>query len=166
MTDNITLTGMPGAGKSTVGVILAKVLSYGFVDTDILIQTDQGKSLQEIVDKTGHINLRRIEEKVILRLNPEKHVIATGGSAVYSEKAMEHLCRISRVVFLRADFNTIVKRISNFDQRGIAKAKKQSFSELYLERQPLYEKYARITIDCDSISQEDVVRKIAEKLQD
>jgi shikimate kinase len=153
MKNNITLIGMPGAGKSTTGVILAKILSYGFVDTDLLIQQSQKKLLQEIVDGSDHLNLRRIEEKEILKINPVKHVIATGGSAVYSEKAMEHLCLISTIIFLKTDLDIIEKRISNFDSRGIAKAKEQTFKDIFIERQPLYENYAQIVIDCNSISQ-------------
>ena len=121
MKNNITLIGMPGAGKSTTGVILAKILSYGFIDTDLLIQQGQKKNLQEIVDESDHLNLRRIEEEEILKINPEKHVIATGGSAVYSEKAMVHLSSISEIIFLKADLDVIEKRISNFNSRGISK---------------------------------------------
>lgn len=152
---------MPGAGKSTTGVILAKLLSFGFVDTDILIQQIQKKSLQDIVDETDHLNLRRIEEQEILKIHPEKHVIATGGSAVYSERAMVHLKGMSTIIFLKADFDIIKHRINNFDQRGIAKSRDQSFEELFQERQPLYEKYAQIVIDCNSITQEEAAGLIA-----
>ena len=108
--------------------------------------------------------MRRIEQEEILKVHPDKHIIATGGSAVYSEKAMEHLCSISTIVFLRADYDGIVKRINNYSQRGIAKAKDQTFEELFLERQPLYEKYAQIIIDCNSISQGEAAGLIAEKI--
>ncbi len=161
---NITLIGMPGAGKSTTGVILAKLLSFGFMDTDLLIQINRKRSLQDIVDTEGHLYLRQVEEEEILKINPEKYVIATGGSAVYSEKAMTHLKSISRVVFLRAGFDTIEKRINNFDQRGIAKSRGQSFKDLFLERQPLYEKYAEIEIDCSHLSQDFAAQMIFEKL--
>ena len=163
--NNITLIGMPGAGKSTTGVILAKILSYGFLDTDLLIQQSQKKHLQEIVDETDHINLRRIEEEEISKIHPEKHVIATGGSAVYSEKAMEHLCSISTIVFLKADLKVIEKRISNFNSRGIAKAKDQTFKDIFFERMSLYDKYAQIVIDCNSISQGKAAGLIEEKLR-
>ncbi|MFC1838858.1 shikimate kinase [Thermodesulfobacteriota bacterium] len=161
---NITLIGMPGAGKSTTGVILAKILSYGFLDTDLLIQQSQKKHLQEIMDETDHVNLRKIEEEEILKIHPEKYVIATGGSAVYSKKAMEHLCSISLMVFLKADLNVIEKRIGNFNHRGIAKAKDQTFKDIFFERCPLYEKYAQIIIDCNSISQEEAAEAIVEKI--
>jgi shikimate kinase len=163
MKDSITLIGMPGSGKSTTAVILAKLLSFEFLDTDILIQRSTQRSLQDIVDKEGHIFLRRIEEKEILKIRPEKTVIATGGSAVYSKKAMTHLSSFSEIVFLRADFNVIEKRIVNFDQRGIAKARDQSFYDLFMERQPLYEKYADMEIDCNFLSQEEIAGLIAEK---
>ena len=163
MKNNITLIGMPGSGKSTTGVILAKALSFGFLDTDILIQQSERKTLQEILDETGHLNLRSIEEKEILKVHPEKYVIATGGSAVYSKIAMEHLSSISSIVFLKADLAIIEQRIKNFNQRGIAKALDQTFKELFFERQPLYEKYAEILIDCNAISQEEAAEMIAEK---
>jgi shikimate kinase len=165
MKDNITLIGMPGAGKSTTGVILAKIFSYGFLDTDLLIQQSQNKQLQDIVDDSDHLNLRRIEEEEILKIHPEKHVIATGGSAVYSEKAMGHLSSISTIVFLKADLKIIKKRIGNFNKRGIAKAKDQTFKSLFFERQHLYERYAQIVIDCNSISQEEAADLIAEQLR-
>ncbi len=165
MKSNVTLVGMPGAGKSTTGVILAKILSFGFMDTDLLIQQNRSRSLQDIVDKSGHIYLRKIEEEEILKICPERYVIATGGSAVYSARAMEHLCSISTVVFLKADFDVIRNRINNFAQRGIAKAPDQSFEDLFLERQPLYEKYSEIEIDCSSISQENTAEIITEKLK-
>lgn len=165
MKSNITLVGMPGAGKSTTGVILAKLLSLGFMDTDLLIQVNRNSSLQDIVNKKGHLYLRKVEEEEILKINLEKCVIATGGSAVYSRKAMEHLSSISTVVFLKVSLDVLKNRISNFDQRGLAKAKNQSFADLFLERQPLYEKYSEIEIDCNSISQEKAAELITERLK-
>ena len=155
---------MPGAGKSTVGIILAKNLGLGFIDTDVLIQINQQKTLQQIVDETGHLNLRAVEEKEILKLNINNHVIATGGSAAYSEKAMAHLSSISRIVFLEASLEQIKKRIHNFDTRGIAKNKGQTLEDLFKERQVLYTKYADITIDCSQLDQEMLAVKIAEAL--
>jgi shikimate kinase len=165
MKSNITLIGMPGAGKSTTGVILAKLLSLGFMDTDLLIQVNRKSSLQDIVDKKGHIYLRKVEEKEILKINLEKCVIATGGSAIYSRKAMEHLNSVSTIVFLKVSLDVLKNRINNYNQRGLAKAKDQSFEDLFLERQPLYEKYAEIEIDCNSVSQEKAAELIAEKLK-
>ncbi|MDU0459484.1 MAG: shikimate kinase [Geobacteraceae bacterium] len=161
MKPNLTLIGMPGAGKSTVGIILAKMLSFNFVDTDLLIQISQQKSLQRIIDESGHLNLRRIEEREILNMSVAKHVIATGGSAVYSEPAMAHLREISKVIFLKVDYQEILKRIHNFKTRGIAKSKDQTFLELYNERQILYERYADSTIDCFGLDQEKLADRIA-----
>ncbi len=162
---NITLIGMPGAGKSTTGVILAKLFSFGFMDTDLLIQVNRKRSLQDIVNKEGPLYLRKVEEEEILKITPEKCVIATGGSAVYSDSAMVHLSSISTIVFLKADFDVIEKRIRNFDRRGIAKAKDQSFRDLFMERQPLYEKHAHIEVDCTGISQEEAAEAVIERLK-
>lgn len=156
MKSNVTLIGMPGSGKSTVGIILAKNLSFGFIDTDVLIQINRQKSLQDIINETDYLNLRKVEEEEILKLNVENHVIATGGSAVYSDKAMSHLQRISTIVFLEVSLEEIKRRIHNFTTRGIAKAENQTFRELFDERQALYRKYAEMTIDCNNISQDDV----------
>jgi shikimate kinase len=164
MPSNLTLIGMPGAGKSTVGILAAKSLSLNFIDTDILIQVSQGKTLQQIVDQRGHLHLRNIEEKEILALNLNRHVIATGGSAVYSAKAMVHLQQLSTIVFLQVSRAEIERRISNFATRGIAKYDHQSFQELYDERQVLYARYAGVTIPCDGCTQDEVVRLIMEKL--
>lgn len=161
MKPNLTLIGMPGAGKSTVGIILAKMLTFRFVDTDILIQTSQHKSLQQIIDGSDHLHLRKIEEREILHLNIANHVIATGGSAVYSEEAMVHLRAISKIIFLKVGYDEILKRIRNFKTRGIAKSKDQTFLELYEERQRLYEKYADATIDCTGLDQDGIAEKIA-----
>ena len=161
MKSNLTLIGMPGAGKSTVGIILAKILACGFIDTDVLIQINQQQSLQQIIDAKGHRHLRAVEERELLKLNIERHVIATGGSAVYSETAMAHLQAISTVVFLEVGFAEIERRIHNFETRGIAKSKHQTFRELYAERQVLYQKYAEKTINCDPLDQEEAALEIA-----
>lgn len=161
MRTNITLIGMPGAGKSTVGIILAKILSFDFIDTDILIQLRYKKTLQQIIDEKNYICLRRIEKLEILRLNPSRTVIATGGSAVYEAEAMTHLKQISYVVFLKVGYDELKMRIHNFDSRGIAKAKNQTFLDLYHERNTLYKKYADFTIKNSNISQENAAQKIA-----
>jgi len=164
MKTNLTLIGMPGSGKSTTGIILAKVLSFGFIDTDVLIQINQQKSLQQIMDESDYLNLRKIEEKEILKLNISTHIIATGGSCVYSEQAMVHLLDISTIVFLKADFDVIQGRIHNFTTRGIAKAENQTFRELYEERQLLYNKYAELSFDCNKFDQEEIASIIASEL--
>ena len=159
---NITLIGMPGAGKSTIGIILAKVLAFGFVDTDILIQLSRQKSLQQILDEGDHLHLRKIEEEEILKINVVNHVIATGGSAVYSEKAMSHLRSMSLLVFLQVGIEELSRRIHNFNSRGIAKAKHQSFLDLFNERQILYEKHADMIFDCNGLDQDRIAEKIAD----
>jgi shikimate kinase len=160
---NLVLIGMPGAGKSTVGVILAKETSRDFVDTDLLIQSSQGRSLQEIVDTDGHMALRAIEEKILVGLHLQNYVIATGGSAVYSDAALEHLKSDGIIIFLHVDLAELESRVTDFDTRGLAKRSGQSFSELYEERYPLYTKYAEIRIDCIGLSQEEICRKIIGK---
>ncbi len=159
---NITLIGMPGAGKSTIGIILAKNLGMGYIDTDILIQINQQKTLQEILDETDYLNLRRIEEQEILRLNITNQIIATGGSAVYSEKTMAHLKTISTIVFLDVSFDEICRRIHNFDTRGIACAENQTFEDLYHERLQLYRRYAEVTVDGNVMDQDEMAETIAE----
>ena len=155
---------MPGSGKSTIGIILAKNLTLGFIDTDVLIQINQQKSLQQIIDEGDHFNLRVIEEMEILKINIENHVIATGGSVAYSEKAMAHLLSISKIIFLEVNFEEIKKRIHNFKTRGIAKAKNQTFKDLFEERKVLYKQYADITIDCNELDQEDLAAQIAKSI--
>jgi len=166
MKSNLTLIGMPGAGKSTIGVILAKVLSFGFIDTDILIQLNQQKSLQQIIDESDHLNLRKIEEKEILKIKVENQIIATGGSAVYSEKAINHLQAISIIIFLKVEYYELTRRIHNFNTRGIACAKDQSFKNLYDQRQILYNRYAELTIDCNALNQEKIAGKIAKQYKE
>jgi shikimate kinase len=162
---NIVLIGMPGSGKSTVGVILAKLTSRDFIDTDVLIQISQGRLLQNIVDTEGYMALRRIEEDILLGLNCHHHVIATGGSAVYSHAAMEHLKSNGIVVFLDVDLPTLESRIRDFDTRGLAKRPDQSFSDLFKERIILYRKYADVTIDCADLSQEEVCAQIIKRVK-
>jgi shikimate kinase len=160
---NIVLTGMPGAGKSTVGVILAKQTSRHFVDTDLLIQTSQERTLQEIIDIEGYAVLRKIEENVLLGLSVQNHVIATGGSAVYSERAMAKLKSSGLVIFLDVDLPTLVLRIPDLRTRGIAKRPDQDFADLFYERLTLYRKYADTTIQCAGLTQEDVCARIIEQ---
>lgn len=165
MASNILLIGMPGSGKSTVGVLLAKELAKGFLDTDLLIQQAEGCSLQEILDRQGYLALRRIEERVLLGLTCANHVIATGGSAAYSHTAMAHLKRSSTTVFLHATLETLRRRVHNFDTRGIARRPGQSFADLFAERYALYVRYADVIVDVNEGSAEDVVRKVTAALQ-
>ena len=161
---NVVLIGMPGSGKSTVGVILAKLTSRDFVDGDVLIQTSQGRLLQGIVDTEGHMALRRIEEEVLLALHCLNHVIATGGSAAYSHAAMTHLKSNGVVIFLDVDLPTLESRIHDFDTRGLAKRPDQTFADLFEERFALYTKYADITIQCADLTQEEVCDRIIMEL--
>lgn len=161
MKTNITLIGMPGAGKSTIGIILAKNLGLGFIDTDVLIQINQQKTLQEIINATDHLHLRAVEEHEIRKLNVSNHIIATGGSVVYSEKAMTHLQSISYIVFLDVTFDELERRIHNFESRGIAKREDQTFRQLFDERQILYRRYAEITIDGNALDQEELAIEVA-----
>lgn len=161
---NIVLIGMPGSGKSTVGVILAKLTGRGFIDTDLLIQTASGKTLQQIVDDEGYLALREIEEAVLLGLSCRSHVIATGGSAVYSARAMAHLKAAGVVVFLDADIATLEARVDDYGRRGLAKRAGQTFAELFAERTPLYRAYADITVASTGLSHEGVGTRIMAQL--
>lgn len=153
---NIILIGMPGSGKSTVGVILAKLMSRTFIDTDLIIQTSQNRSLQDIVDKKGHMALRKIEEEILLGLNCSNSIIATGGSAVYSHAAISHLKSNGIAVFLNVDHTELEARIHNFETRGLAKRPDQNLNDLFRERLDLYKKYSDVTIDCKGLTQEEV----------
>jgi shikimate kinase len=155
---------MPGVGKSTIGVIFAKQTARAFIDTDVLIQLDQHRPLQEIVDTQGHLALRAIEERILLALRCENTVIATGGSAVYSDVAMRHLRSIGTLVYLRLDLATLEQRVADFSRRGLARRADQTFADLYAERTPLYASYADITIDCAGKTPEAIGWEIAAAL--
>jgi len=157
---NIILIGMPGAGKSTVGVILAKTRGMNFIDTDIAIQDTSKRLLQEIINTDGPDAFKTIEEKTILSLHCHHAVIATGGSAVFSKRAMEHLTRDGIVVYLKISFDEMEKRLRNITTRGIVLSRGETLYEMYNERVPLYEKYAGITIDCEREDFEKIVKKI------
>jgi len=139
---------MAGAGKSTVGPLLARSLAYGFVDVDDLIEADQQQLLQELVDSYGAAWFRRLEEKILLGLELCRHVIATGGSAVYSEAGMNHLKKNGLVVFLDVPLAVLEARVGDGAARGLVRESGQSFAQLFAERRPLYGRYADIRIDC------------------
>ena len=160
------MIGMPGAGKSTVGVILAKQTGRDFIDTDVLIQVDEDRTLQEILEQDGYMGLRAVEERVLLSLECRDCVIATGGSAVYSDDAMCHLSRNGTVVFLDIDLPTVRRRITNIATRGIARAPDQTLTDLFKERRDLYTKYADVTIPCNDLGQEQVAAEIVRVLRD
>jgi len=157
---SVILIGMPGAGKSTIGVLLAKEIGLGFVDTDLSIQIREGHTLQEIVDRDGHLVLRRIEEEVLLDLDCDGQVVSTGGSAVYSAPAMRHLRNCGPTVYLDVPLDELRRRIHNFDSRGIARRKNQTIEELFEERTRLYREHADITIDCDGGTPQHVVEAV------
>ena len=157
---NVILIGMPGSGKSTCGVIAAKVMLKNFFDTDLLLQGLEQSRLQELIDSRGAEYFYEAEEKAILSLNIEATVIATGGSVIYSQKAMEHLRSLGTVVYLHLGYDTMMKRINDFTTRGIVVKGGSSLVDMYNERLPLYEKYADVIIDCDSNTVEETVEKI------
>jgi len=163
-TTNLVLVGMPGTGKSTVGVVLAKFSQRQFIDTDLLIQTDQGRSLQQIVDEDGHQILRNIEERVILKLQTECAVIATGGSVVYSQPAMEHLKSAGIIIYLDTSLPELTARVTNYETRGIARAPGQTLEDLFAERTQLYQQYADWTIGCDDCTPEEICIQILSRL--
>ena len=164
MDSNIILIGMPGSGKSTVGVLLAKRLGLGFVDTDLLIQQHAGATLQDIVDADGYQALRQVEEDVLLQMEVQRHVISTGGSAVYSPHAMAHLRSTGVVVFLDIPLDEVMRRIGDHGNRGISRRPGQTFPELFEERLALYRQYADITVPASGRRQEAVCEAIVEAL--
>lgn len=145
-TNNVILIGMPGVGKSTVGIVLAKVLGYDFIDSDLLIQKAEGRLLWQIMRDVGNEEFNRIEERVNSGICADRSVIATGGSVIYGPRAMEHLRSIGTVVYLEADCATLAGRLGDLTRRGVVFRPGQGLADLYQERTPLYRKYAHITI--------------------
>lgn len=162
---NVVLIGMPGVGKSTCGVLLAKALSRGFLDTDVYIQAKEGRRLQEMIDGRGRDAFCRVEERHVLSLVRRGCVIATGGSVVYYPAAMEHLSSTGVIVHLSLPLPELERRLSNLDSRGVVMAPGQSLRELFDERKPLYARYAELTVDCTDLTHEEVVRQIIERLR-
>ena len=144
---NLVLIGMPASGKSSVGVILAKLIGYDFIDTDILIQRSEKKRLSEIIREVGVDGFLEVEARVNGSVEADHCVIATGGSAVYSEEAMRHLKKIGHIMYLKVDYETIRKRLGNIKQRGVALREGQTLRDLYDERVVLYEKYADTVVE-------------------
>lgn len=162
---NITLIGMPGAGKSTIGVILAKSLLCGFTDTDLIIQNRTGKSLCQLIEEEGREGFLQLENDIICQAQFNNCVIATGGSAVYGEEAMAKLKAESTVIFLEVNVSELENRLSNIKTRGVAMKKGTTIKDLYNERLPLYRKYADFTLDCTGLTAEECVDRIVEKLK-
>lgn len=157
---NIVLIGMPGCGKSTIGVLLAKSLLYDFVDTDLEIQKKYSKSLCHIIKEQGLEEFKKIENSIISSLTKKNCVIATGGSAIYGKEAMENLKKGGKILYLKLPLEEIKKRIKNIKTRGIAMKADSSLDELYCERERLYEAYADITLECNGLTAEESVNKI------
>lgn len=165
MKDNIVLIGMPGVGKSTVGVILAKVMGYQFIDADIVIQQQEGRLLHEIIEEEGTEGFIQVENRVNASLSASHAIIATGGSVVYGKEAMEHLREIGTVVYLEVSFPVLEKRLADIKGRGVVLKEGQNLYDLYLERTPLYESYADIRIAETGLDIEQTVEQIVSQLQ-
>lgn len=164
--NNVVLIGMPACGKSSAGVLLAKTLRKDFVDTDLLIQDFEGRSLQEIIDDRGNAYFRDVEDAVIGNFKGDNFVIATGGSAVYSHEVMQKFRDAGdTIVYIKVPCDEIVKRLNNIKTRGVTLAPGQSIEDLYKERIPLYEKESDVTVDADGLDLEETVTKIAEALR-
>jgi len=155
---------MPASGKSTVGVVLAKTAGMMFMDTDLLIQDRAQGKLQHIIDNEGMESFLRLEEEVLLSVNTENTVIATGGSAIYSDAAMKHLGSIGRIVYIRLSCEEIEKRLNNIKTRGIAMKPGETIRDLYEYRVPMYEKYADIVLDTDGLTIEESIEKLLSML--
>lgn len=162
MKDNIVLIGMPGVGKSTVGVVLAKVMGYQFVDADLVIQEKEGKLLCEIIEEVGTEGFIEVENRINSGIEAHHAIIATGGSVVYGKEAMEHLKEIGTVVYLKLPFEELNHRLSDIKGRGVVLKNGQTLLDLYEERVPLYEKYADITVDEYQLNVEQTIEKIME----
>ena len=161
---NIVLIGMPGAGKSTVGVVLAKHEGFGFLDSDLVIQEKTGLLLHEIISREGDEGFRQVENRVNASLQVRHTVIATGGSVIYGREAMQHLRRIGTVVYLKLSCPSIAERLGDLKERGVTLKEGQMLQQLYDERVPLYERYADITIDCEEKSIREIVAEISARL--
>ena len=157
---NIILIGMPGCGKSTVGVVLAKAANMDFIDSDLVIQKQMGTKLSQLLDEHGDAGFREIENRINANLAAENSVIATGGSVVYGEEAMRHLKAIGTVVYLKLSCEAIADRLGDLHARGVTIQPGWTLRDLYNERIPLYEKWADLTVDCESLRLREVVQTI------
>lgn len=158
--DNIVLIGMPGVGKSTIGVVLAKVLGYQFVDADLVIQEKEGKLLCEIIEEVGADGFIEVENRINSQIKAHHAIIATGGSVVYGREAMEHLRQIGTVIYLKLPYEELNRRLRDIKGRGVVLKDGQTLRDLYEERVPLYEKYADITVDEHQLTVEETIEKI------
>lgn len=165
MKKNVILTGMPGSGKSTVGVVLAKRLGYRFIDSDLVIQEQEGKLLHQLIDELGEAGFLALENRINASILTSQAVIATGGSAVYGKEAMEHFREIGKIVYLKLPYEELEERLGDLHERGVVLKPGFTLKDLYEERIPLYEKYADITLDCSNKSIRQVMEEIKEKYE-
>ena len=163
--NNVTLIGMPGVGKSTLGVVLAKVMEYQFLDTDLLIQKEEKRRLSRIIQEEGIDGFKAIENRVNASVEAENTVISTGGSVVYCDEALQHLKSIGKVVYLKLSLKALSKRLGNLKGRGVVLKEGQTLKNLYEERIPLYEKYADIVIDEEGKDLESCLQAVLEALK-
>ena len=163
---NVVLIGMPGSGKSTVGVVLAKVLGYRFIDSDLVIQEAEGKLLHEIISEKGIDGFLAVENKINSELEPEHSVIATGGSAVFGKRGMANLEKCSHIVYLKVSLAEIENRVGDLVQRGVVLNGCKDVAELYDQRVPLYEHYGKIVIECDGKTVEQCVDEIIDLVKE
>lgn len=166
--DNIILIGLPGAGKSTLGIVMAKIINYSFVDADLLIQEQTDKTLQMIIDAMGPEGFIQVENEVLKQIECHRTIIATGGSAVYSDEAMQHLRSIGTVVQLKINYEELERRLGDLDERGVVlrDGKVVDLHQLYDERVPLYDRYADCTIDVSDISVREAARDLIALLRE
>lgn len=164
--NNIIFIGMPAVGKSTIGVVVAKRLGYKFIDTDILIQEEEGKLLKEIIAEKGIDGFLEVEDRINAKVNVKKTVVSPGGSVVYCENAMKHYKEIGTVVYLKASFDTINKRLKNARKRGVVLREGQTLRTLYDERVVLFEKYADVTVCEDGLSLEETIDEVMDALEE
>ena len=162
---NVVLIGMPGAGKSTIGVILAKVLGKDFIDADLVIQKKEGRLLREIIEQEGPDGFLAVEERVNAGICPDAAVIATGGSVVFGQRAMEHLGRIGAIVYLKLSYPAVESRLRDIRGRGVVLRDGQTLLDLYQERAVLYERYADVTVEEDGLGVEETLEKTLQALE-
>lgn len=162
---NIVLIGMPGCGKSTIGVILAKTIGVGFVDTDLIIQQRENRLLQDIIDTDGIEAFLDCEENAVKTVDCDNTVIATGGSVVYREDAINHLKKNGKIFYLNVPLDEIKKRLNNISTRGIAANRNDSIENIFIEREPLYKKYADVIVDLTDKTVEQSVEEICKKIK-
>ncbi len=163
---NVILIGMPGVGKSTVGVVLAKKLGYSFTDSDLVIQQETGKLLHQLIEEKGEAGFLMLENEINASLSMDHHVIATGGSAVYGKEAMTHLGKTGCMVYLKLPYEELQERLGDLRERGVVLKEGFTLYDLFEERSPLYEKYADITVDCSGKQIREIVEEISKKYKE